>query len=183
MKEVWVDALNFEGYYQVSNLGRVKRLKRQSKNSRGNSLRTLPEKILSLTNRNLKIYITVKLTVKGVTKSVQLHRLVLCSFETEPVGGREVNHINGNKRDNSLANLEWVTRQENVNHAIKLKLRTKIFGEQTNSNKMTSSTVKKIWKLRNKGFSYVKISEKLNVSQKMVGDVVRGRTWNHILKG
>ena len=138
MKESWIGIKDFDSYYQVSNLGRVKRLPRLSKNSRNDSYKPYGEKILSLKSNNPRKYITVGLTVDSVSTSRQLHRLVLCNFKPcKNMDKLEVNHKNGDKHDCRLLNLEWNTRQQNVDHAIENKFRVTIYGEDTNSNKIT----------------------------------------------
>lgn len=62
-------------------------------------------------------YVTVKLTYEKKTKGYKVHRLVAIAFIPNPLNKPEVNHKDGNKRNNTVDNLEWVTRLENVQHA------------------------------------------------------------------
>lgn len=106
LKEVWKDILGYEGLYQVSNWGRVKSL---------NYNRTGNERILKpgLGNRG---YYFVNLCKNGKQKSVHIHRLVAEAFLCKIPKGLVVNHLNQNKQDNRLENLEIVTQKENLNH-------------------------------------------------------------------
>jgi len=102
MTEVWKDIEGYEGYYQVSNLGRVK------------SLKWNKERILKPFVDSSK-YQRVKLSSNLKEKNFLVHRLVAIAFITD---GREqfVNHIDGDKLNNNLLNLEWVNKSENVHH-------------------------------------------------------------------
>jgi hypothetical protein len=103
MKEIWKDVLGYEGIYQVSNLGNVK------------SLKFNKQKILSKC-LNPNGYYTVTLSKKGQTKNMLVHRLVCISFIENEDNKPQVNHIDYDKKNNNVDNLEWVTQEENNNH-------------------------------------------------------------------
>ena len=110
--EKWKDIEGYEGLYQVSNLGRVKSLKRVIRRKDGNNI-TYSEKILSPRD-NGKGYKKVCLNKNGISKNYAIHRLVLETFEpNHDICKKEVNHIDENKHNNYLLNLEWVTSKEN----------------------------------------------------------------------
>lgn len=119
MKEVWKDIENYEGIYQVSNLGNVKVLSRQVWNGKG--FRTQDERILQQSN-NQWGYNIVTLTKDSKRKPHKVHRLVAQAFIPNPENKEQVNHIDGNKTNNNVNNLEWNTRQENISHAYINKL-------------------------------------------------------------
>ena len=110
MREVWKDIPKYEGFYKVSNLGRVKSLPRLLKNRY--SIFLSKEKLLT-PKKNGNGYLWVKLCVGG-EKSFAVHRLVMLAF----VGKSDlvVNHLDLNKLNNRLDNLEYCTRRENVHH-------------------------------------------------------------------
>lgn len=110
--EVWKDIVGYEGIYEVSNYGRVKRLETLVKNKHG--YRVVKEKIL---NTPSYIYQTVFLS-NGKVKQHYVHRLVATAFIPNPLNKEQVNHKDGNKLNNNLSNLEWVTKSENQIHAI-----------------------------------------------------------------
>lgn len=121
MKEIWKDIEGFEGYYQVSNLGRVKSLDREIVFNNGKSEKAktmIRGRILSITKQT-QGYSQVGLCKNGTQKSYRLNRLVAKAFIPNPFGKPEVNHIDGNKDNNRADNLEWVTSQENSIHALK----------------------------------------------------------------
>lgn len=114
IKEEWKDIKNYEGLYQVSNLGNVKSLERNKSNGKG-SVKT-KEKILTQDITNWGYY-RVALYKDGIRKYYKVHRLVAEAFILNPNNKEQVNHIDGNKLNNNVNNLEWNTRIENMNHA------------------------------------------------------------------
>lgn len=112
--EIWKDIEGYEGLYQVSNLGRIKSLKRQKSN--GKNLVYIDEKILTQNITNWGYY-RVALYKNGIRKYHRVHRLVATAFLPNPENKEQVNHIDGNKLNNNLDNLEWSTRIENIHHA------------------------------------------------------------------
>jgi len=102
-KEVWRDILDYEGHYMASDFGRIKSLKK------GGSLILKP-------GGSSDGYLVVVLVKVGKRKTKRVHRLVAETFLKKIIGKNEVNHINEIKTDNSLINLEWCTRKENMGH-------------------------------------------------------------------
>lgn len=109
--EIWKDVPNYEGEYQVSNLGRIKSLSRSYLQSNGKKI-TIKSRIRKQSfDRNG--YHTIKLKEKVFLVS----RLVAEVFIPNMDNFKELNHINGNKDDNSASNLEWCDRTYNMRHA------------------------------------------------------------------
>lgn len=123
--EEWQDIKGFEGLYQVSNFGRVKSLKYN---------KTEREKILSLSSNGYG-YLNCGLHKNKKTKLVRVHRLVAEAFIPNINNYREVNHIDGDKTNNRVDNLEWCTRSENMKHAYDNKLKITPTGEKNKSCK------------------------------------------------
>lgn len=125
MGEIWKDIEDYEGLYQVSNLGRVKSLARKYKvkNRWGSySIRTHAEKIIKNHLDSKDKYVNVCLCKNGHGKFLLLHRLVAVAFIPNPENKEDVNRIDGNKRNNIIYNLEWNTRSENLKHALSVGL-------------------------------------------------------------
>lgn len=116
--ETWKDIKGYEGYYQISNLGRVKSVERVYKTKL--SYRTVPERIRTPVNANGYLY--CELWKEGNHKRFAVHRLVAQAFIENPGGLPHVNHKDGNKQNNAVSNLEWCTQSENNLHAFKMGL-------------------------------------------------------------
>jgi hypothetical protein len=114
MIEEWRTVSGFEGFYAVSNFGRVKSLSRVVYDKRKRP-RNLSERIMSGAIKN-NGYLHVSLRKPGDKQLKRLvHRLVAITFI--PIDGDEINHIDGNKLNNTVQNLQWCSRAENMAHA------------------------------------------------------------------
>jgi hypothetical protein len=120
--EKWKDVIGFEGFYQISNFGRVKSLARIRKNP-FNAPCMSKERIMTIHN-NSNGYPSLKLRKHGISKTITVHRLVSLHFIENASALPDINHKNGIKTDNRSENLEWVTQSENNFHAISSGLRT-----------------------------------------------------------
>ena len=119
MVEVWRDIPNYEGFYQVSNFGRVKSLKRIVIGKNGFK-HTCPEKILKLVNKKGYKYISLfKNSHNRVGKTVGVHQLVLWAFVGVQEKGMEVRHLDNNPFNNRLENLAYGTKSDNMQDAVK----------------------------------------------------------------
>ena len=105
-EEIWKPIKEFEGYYEVSNMGRVRSL---------NYKRTGKKKILK-NIEDYKGYLEVGLTKNGKRKQFKVHRLVAEAFIPNPENKPCIDHINTVKSDNRVENLRWVTYKENSNN-------------------------------------------------------------------
>ena len=128
-KEVFKDVLGYEGLYQVSNYGRVKSLERKNIfycGLRKEYLeRPVKGKFLKIRN-GVHGYQVTCLTKNGVCKNKFIHRLVAEAFIPNLENKPQVNHIDGNKQNNNIKNLEWCSPKENSNHAFKTGLSKKV---------------------------------------------------------
>lgn len=117
MEEIWKDIDGYEGIYQISNLGRVKSLSRVviRKNGAPNGVK---EKFFKRKVHSTGYYI-VGLTQSGKTKNVKLHRLIAKAFIPNPKNLTDVNHINYDRSDNRIENLEWTSHRENGVHGFR----------------------------------------------------------------
>lgn len=111
--EIWRPAIDTNYRYEVSNLGNVRNLK--------------SERILKpVSNACGYLSVRVHLGDRFKTRSFLIHRLVAIAFIPNPEWKTEVNHIDGNKRNNRVENLEWCTKSENEKHAHKTGLKNSI---------------------------------------------------------
>lgn len=114
--EIWKTIVGYEGYYEVSNYGRIKRLPTVIR-YRDNRMRNYPGKIMKQEN-TIEGYLRIVLCKDNKKTRYMVHRIVANTFIPNPYNKAFVNHINGNKNDNSVENLEWCTQEENERHAV-----------------------------------------------------------------
>ena len=117
--ENWLPVPGYEGAYEVSDLGRVRSLDRfvEAMTRWGTStFRRLRGRELKATD-NGNGYLVVHLCDAEGRRTALIHRLVAAAFQPEVAGKTFVNHKDGDKSNNALANLEWCTRSENMQHA------------------------------------------------------------------
>lgn len=115
MEEIWKDIPGYENWYQASSRGRIRSLNREIIKSNGWK-QLWPGRILRPSVSTNK-YLMVVLTKMGVRRSYTVHRLIISSFIENVDFKIDVNHIDSNKMNNSIDNLEYATRSENMRHA------------------------------------------------------------------
>lgn len=165
--EVWKDIKGYEGLYQISNLGRVKTLKPRYK-----------DKIIL---KPLKgSYLAVTLYKNKIGKRRTIHRLVAETFLE--IGDRMVvNHKDGNKKNNSLENLEVVTQKENVEHAIRTGIGT--IGEKNGKAKFTNEEVmrlREIYLPRDSKYGCRALAKKYHVANQTMWRVLHNKVYTNI---
>lgn len=121
MIEIWKPVVNYVGYYDVSNLGNVRNINREYFDVLGRK-RIIKSKNLSPSIWGAGYY-TIKLSKDNIKTTFLVHRLVAQTFIVNPNNELCINHIDGNKLNNNINNLEWVSFSENNQHAIDTNLR------------------------------------------------------------
>lgn len=172
-KEAWKVIENYPDY-QISNFGRVK-----STNYNGNMKH---DRLLSLIKRRSG-YIVVNLYryIDGVPKMKQfrVHQLVMNAFSSNHDNLPEINHIDGDKTNNKLSNLEYASRSHNMLHAYANKLKHQPKGVVTtklNPNKVIE--IRYIYKHDN--YSHYDLSKMYNVSEAAIANVVNRKSWRNV---
>lgn len=157
--EIWKPVVGYEGFYEVSSLGRVR-------NPRGAILRD---------RLNHLGYNRAALCKCGVRRDCMVHRLVAAAFIGPLPIGKEVNHINGLRADNRVENLEYVTRAENMAH--KRVTGTTQGGERNGRAKLTASQVAEIRDRYANGEFGTKLALEYGVTSGTIYFLVSGATW------
>jgi hypothetical protein len=176
--EIWKDIKEFNNEYQISNLGRIRSKEAIIIRSNGIPYKRESKILKPAVDKG---YLKGAVCLNKKLVRYKIHRLVADAFVNGKKDGLEVNHINGNKTDNNAQNLEWVTRSENMIHAVKTGLLPVTRGSQRVQAKMDEQTVLKIYDLRSKGLQRKLILSELGITINMYKDVIRGRTWKHVL--
>ena len=166
MEEIWKDVKGYEGLYQVSSLGKIKSL---------------------YNKQNMKPYIhngysRITLHKNGQCKMNMVHRLVAQAFIDNPLNKPCVNHIDFNRSNNNVENLEWCTYSENQNHSFKNNRRNNVkyaIGESHGISKLKNDDVMNIrYLLKSTNKSYREIGGIFNVSATSIYKINKGLTWS-----
>lgn len=174
MSEQWKEIAEYEGLYEVSSFGRVRCLDYNGRNPTRDKdgIRSLnyangdyPRITLSSGKRNYKTHL--------------VHRLVVSAFVGDIPDGMDVNHKDGNKKNNHVDNLEIVTKSENVRHAIDNGF-TKVIGIANPAAKLTEKDIPIIRGMIKGGHSLRAIGRKFNVSAGTIHYIKYGKTWTHV---
>lgn len=174
--EEWKSIDGYEGVYEVSSLGRVRRIAGGAGARIGH--------ILSL-GKTVTGYPQVSLCKNGKPKKVLVHRLVAKAFLGSPKQGREVNHRNGNKKDNRVENLEWVSHARNIRHAYRVLGRTmtniRPRGEENGHSKLTRDDVIQIRRLYStRDYTQRALGKMFGVTAKAISAIVLRKNWKHV---
>lgn len=159
--------LGFEGVIEISGNGEIKSLARNGR----------PERILKQSVES-NGYLKVSFRVCGKSYTKNVHRLLAENFITNQENHPCVNHIDGNKLNNDLSNLEWCSYSTNAKHAFDNGLTNPCKGEDRSL--LSKDQVLEIVNLKRDGNTLDSISRMFNISASCVSDIVLGRTWSHI---
>lgn len=161
MNEIWKQYAN--SYYSVSNLGNVRN------DTTGKQLKTFSSN---------NSYCQLDLFHDTVRERVLVHRLVAIVFIPNLENKPFVNHIDGNKQNNCVDNLEWVTPSENSIHAIETGLVLR--GEEKSSAKLTTADVLAIQEGFRLGVKDFELAEHYGVTSGVISSIRLGKTWKHV---
>lgn len=177
-KEEWRAVPGYEGWYEVSDLGRVRSVDRIVDHEKDGSARRRTHILKPAPNTSG--YPIVVLCKNSVNWTVPVHRLVSLAFLNDGSDGLEINHIDGNKRNNRLCNLQRVTRSENLKHAYRMGLMvpTPKLGEKNGASKLVASDVIAI---RSSPTSRKKLATQYGVTVSNIDCILKGKSWKHLL--
>ncbi len=166
VEEIWRDVRGYEGLYQISNQGKLKSSMWQ-------------ENYVSKGSFNVKGYLRTQLVKNGKKTNYYLHTLVAENFISPRPYNLEVGHLNGDKGDNRVENLKWVTQKENSRHRIQHGTHNR--GEQNYSVKLTEKDVLLIRTLyKQKKFYQWELGEMFGIEQATISSIMLRKTWRHI---
>lgn len=183
-QEIWKPVIGvngdlYNGYYEISNLGRFKMLPRLLRHSKG--IRVSKEKIVLGTNSHG--YKIVSFKKDGIKKTMYVHVLVAKAFVDNHCVEKFkiVNHLNSDRADNRVENLEWCDHSRNAKHAFEAgKLRIKRGTERKNAvlNEKEVIAIRLLYKSNQ--FSLWDLSIMFNIGKTTVHKIINGTKWAHV---
>jgi hypothetical protein len=175
VNEVWKDIPGYEGLYQASNQGRIRRLANTcSGRWRSDSDRTLQFGLGSHGYYGVNLY-----DEQHRKTSFTVHSLVMLTF-AGPSGGLQINHKNFDRTDNRLINLEYVTCSQNIRHAVDAGRVVLPIGAERATAKLTDDRIREIRLLLKAGLSSRKIGAQMGVSHTTILSIGKGKIWDHV---
>ena len=176
--EVWRDVEGFEGFYKVSNKGNVYRVERIGARGRECGGRTLKPAY------DKDGYLKVSLCKNGMRKNKYIHRLVAEAFILNPESLPEINHIDEVKDNNNVENLEWCTREHNLNHGTRTGRATKKTSKKVRAVNVENGEIirfKSTMEAERKGYHSGSVSAACRgVYNTGGGNLYRGHRWYYI---
>lgn len=170
--EIWKDILEYKGLYQISTHGRVKRLI---------GWKCSRERIIKQRWwRKGFSYLCVELCKNGKRKPYKIHRLVLETFTGPLPHGKESRHLDGNRINNHLNNLQYGTKSENTLDSVRHGTHIDIRGSKHHLAKLTEEKVLRIRQLLKDGHSGVEIARQFDVSIASISNIKLRKIWTHI---
>ena len=174
--ERWQDVVGYEGLYLVSDYGRVRSVDRTVDGSRWQ----MRIKGRIMRPGLMRGYHQVGLHQNAMKNTFLIHRLVAAAFFGPCPDGKEVNHIDGNKLNNDLVNLEYVTHSENILHAYQMGLKKVICGANHCRAKLTDKDVLEIRATYEAGgVTHRKLAKKYGVGHVQIFNIIHRRRWAH----
>ena len=179
LTEVWKDIPDFEGSYQVSNMGRVRSVDRLVTYKDGRKCK-FKGKVRKLQVDKSTGYEHVGLCSDDGQNTKKVHRLVLETFKPHVnMNDLQVNHMDGDKLNNHLTNLEWVTSRDNILHAHDTGL-VNIVGERNHNAKLSNADVLEILERLDTGELPRDIGLDYGVSKSCIAHINAGITWRSV---
>jgi len=119
---------------------------------------------------------------KGERVRCLVHRAVALSFIPNPLNLPTINHLNADKTDNRVENLEWATYQRQADHVKELGLKETVYGEDTSNWKYPEKLIRQICQLIENGYRNCDIIKKFDIDRKLPSDIRNRKSWTHISK-
>lgn len=177
MEEIWKPVVGLEDAYEVSSLGNVRSLAREYFINGG--LYKKKSVILkgSISTNGYHRH-TLSFLDKRIYKNT--HRIVAEAFIPNPDNKPQINHIDGNKLNNTVSNLEWCDAKENLNHAYKIGLAKGKAGAENSMAELSEEQVLQIVSLHRNGMKQVDIAKLFGQKFQNISCIVNGKSWNSV---
>ena len=164
LNEKWKSVVGYEGLYEVSDLGNLRSYNRG---------KVKPMKV----NKTKLGYMKLNLSKECVVKSCRVHRLVCEAFLDNIDNKPEVNHIDGNKGNNKVSNLEWCTSSENKIHSLTTGLLKPHKAQKHWASKLDRFDIKFIDMWKSLGYSQISIADCFGVSASTISEIVNNKRY------
>lgn len=183
MSEIWKTVIGYDGFYDASSRGRIRRLGGlvKTRGRYGPMVRKWPERILKQTAHSKLKYMYVSLCKNGVVVNKLIHRLVCEAFHGPCPEGKQCAHLDGTRDNNVPENLQWVTPKENQRQR-RLHGRANL-GENAHQAILSKSDVIEIRRRRSVGEIYRTIAEDYGVHLSTIQYAVTGKNWQYVEEG
>lgn len=168
MIETWAAIPEYEGIYEASSFGRIRRIANIP------NARKAPYYLKPLNHPGGYVMVALHKDKKQIHRLI--HRLVMLAFHG--ASKLEVNHLDGDKKNNALANLEYVTPKQNGAHAAASGLTAR--GEKQGRSKLTETQVREIRRLRELGHTLQALATQFHVNNMNIHYIVMRKTWKHV---
>ncbi|MCA9313756.1 NUMOD4 motif-containing HNH endonuclease, partial [Candidatus Saccharibacteria bacterium] len=182
IKETWKPVKGYDNFYEVSSHGRVRSVNRIIINKGIKHVCKFKGKIRKLA-KDPKGYYRLSLCMNNIRKTHKVHRLVAYSFLSRVKGKNNINHKDGNKANNYYKNLEWVTNEENMRHAVSTGLHSNKkysgpCGSSSHLSKLKEEDVLSIIEGISDGFSQKEIAYYYGVDETTISCISLGKRWS-----
>lgn len=182
--ENWKAIPGYEGYYEASDLGRIRSVERIVPHGRHGTCRQKSKVLKPALDAHQ--YPRVALSMGDALRTYTVHRLIALTFLGKRPEGNQINHKSGVKTDNSVSNLEYCTQSENALHSYRIGLQKPKPGSLNNNAKLTEQDVKEIRDYvrlsRKKYYGRDDLAKKYGVSSAHIKEIVNNRRgiWSHV---
>tara|TARA_R110000772_G_scaffold263872_1_gene383918 strand:+ start:44 stop:577 length:534 start_codon:yes stop_codon:yes gene_type:complete len=177
MKEEWI-LIKGSGVYYVSNTAKVRSITHDVRMINGRKRIQIGRELVQAKSR--KGYLMVSVKIDGKKYHTSVHRLIALSFIPNPENKPQVNHIDGNKLNNVISNLEWCTNKENHDHARKMGLMKSNTCESHHMSKLTNEEVIIARIDHKKGASINELCERHDISIPAMHKIIKKQTYKEV---